>query len=238
MGGSFKREGTYVYLWLTCVDVWQKLIQYCKAIICHWGKKIPKVRSHEAFGESVPGAGWTGVCHKKVRKLWLDCWLYALCNSKLLGGFVRRGCIINAVWEARGMVDKEVVHPEDKEKAGLHEVLDVGSGVKGGTEKDSVVWATRWMVGTIREIGNWSANRCGKKKERGGFCCRCVEFEVPVSYRCRKRELKWTVWWVNLQFSWWAHGWVNRGGRVLICGRVCVFCEILGLWHSRSTEHI
>lgn len=41
------------------------------------------------------------------------------------------------------MVDKEAVHPEDKEKAGLQEVLDVGSGVKGGIEKDSVVWATR-----------------------------------------------------------------------------------------------
>ena len=28
----FKREGTYVYLWLIHVDVWQKPIQYCKAI--------------------------------------------------------------------------------------------------------------------------------------------------------------------------------------------------------------
>ena len=32
-GGRFKREGTYVYLWLTRVDVWQKPTQYCKAII-------------------------------------------------------------------------------------------------------------------------------------------------------------------------------------------------------------
>ena len=31
--GRFKREGTYVYLWLIHVDVRQKLIQYCKAII-------------------------------------------------------------------------------------------------------------------------------------------------------------------------------------------------------------
>ena len=29
----FKREGTYVYLWLIHVDVWQKPTQYCKAII-------------------------------------------------------------------------------------------------------------------------------------------------------------------------------------------------------------
>ena len=33
MGGRFKREETYVYLWLIHVDVWQKPTQYCKAII-------------------------------------------------------------------------------------------------------------------------------------------------------------------------------------------------------------
>ena len=33
MGGRFKREGTYVYLWLIHVDVWQKPVQYCKASI-------------------------------------------------------------------------------------------------------------------------------------------------------------------------------------------------------------
>ena len=27
------REGTYVYLWLIYVDLWQKPTQYCKAII-------------------------------------------------------------------------------------------------------------------------------------------------------------------------------------------------------------
>ena len=32
-GGRFKRLGIYVYLWLIHVDVWQKPIQYCKAII-------------------------------------------------------------------------------------------------------------------------------------------------------------------------------------------------------------
>ena len=31
--GRFKREGTQVYLWLVHVDVWQKPIKYCKAII-------------------------------------------------------------------------------------------------------------------------------------------------------------------------------------------------------------
>ena len=32
-GGRFKREGTYVYLWLIHANVWQKPTQFCKAII-------------------------------------------------------------------------------------------------------------------------------------------------------------------------------------------------------------
>ena len=32
VGGRFKREGTYVYLWLIHDDVWQKSAQYCKVI--------------------------------------------------------------------------------------------------------------------------------------------------------------------------------------------------------------
>ena len=33
VGGRFKREGTYVYLWLIHVDVWQKPSQYCQVIL-------------------------------------------------------------------------------------------------------------------------------------------------------------------------------------------------------------
>ena len=33
VGRRFRREGTYVYLWLMHVDVWQKPTQYCKVII-------------------------------------------------------------------------------------------------------------------------------------------------------------------------------------------------------------
>ena len=33
LGGRFKREGTYVYLWLIHIGVWQKSMQYYKAII-------------------------------------------------------------------------------------------------------------------------------------------------------------------------------------------------------------
>ena len=32
VGGSFKTEGVYVYLWLIYVVVWQKPTQHCKAI--------------------------------------------------------------------------------------------------------------------------------------------------------------------------------------------------------------
>ena len=35
----FKREGTYVYLWLLHIVVWQKPTQYCKAIILQLKKK-------------------------------------------------------------------------------------------------------------------------------------------------------------------------------------------------------
>ena len=33
VGGRLKREGTYIYIWLIHVDVWQKPTQQCKAII-------------------------------------------------------------------------------------------------------------------------------------------------------------------------------------------------------------
>ena len=32
-GRRVKKEGTYVYLWLIHVDVWQKPTPYCKAVI-------------------------------------------------------------------------------------------------------------------------------------------------------------------------------------------------------------
>ena len=33
VGGRFRREEPYVYLWLIYVDVWQKPTQFCKAVI-------------------------------------------------------------------------------------------------------------------------------------------------------------------------------------------------------------
>ena len=43
VGGKFNREGTYVYLWLIHVDVWQKPTQYCKAIILRLRRKKKSV---------------------------------------------------------------------------------------------------------------------------------------------------------------------------------------------------
>ena len=39
-----KREGTYVYLWLIHVDIWQKTTKFCKAIILQFKKKTNKIR--------------------------------------------------------------------------------------------------------------------------------------------------------------------------------------------------
>ena len=43
MGGRFRKEGTYVYLWLTHVDVWEKPIQYYKAITLQLKTKKIKI---------------------------------------------------------------------------------------------------------------------------------------------------------------------------------------------------
>ena len=33
VGEKFKKEGTYVYLWLIHVDIWHKATQHCKIIL-------------------------------------------------------------------------------------------------------------------------------------------------------------------------------------------------------------
>ena len=46
VGGKFKKEGTYVYLWLTHVDVWQKPMRYCKAITPQLKTKKIKIKKN------------------------------------------------------------------------------------------------------------------------------------------------------------------------------------------------
>ena len=46
----FKREGTYVYLWLLHIVVWQKPTQYCKAIILQLKIDVKKtVEENESY---------------------------------------------------------------------------------------------------------------------------------------------------------------------------------------------
>ena len=57
MGRRFKREETYVYLWLIHVDVWKKPTHYCKAIILQL--KINKMSVPESHR---PHSGTQYVC--------------------------------------------------------------------------------------------------------------------------------------------------------------------------------
>ena len=50
VGGRFKREGTYVYLWLIHVGAWQKPTQYCKAIILQLKIDILKKKKNHPEG--------------------------------------------------------------------------------------------------------------------------------------------------------------------------------------------
>ena len=43
-GEKFKKEETYVYLWLICVDMWQKSTQYCKAMTLQLKRKMQNIQ--------------------------------------------------------------------------------------------------------------------------------------------------------------------------------------------------
>jgi len=57
MGGSFKKKGIYVYLWLIHVEVWQKTAKFCKAIILQLKKKNTRVDNH-SFSKGLSQAGY------------------------------------------------------------------------------------------------------------------------------------------------------------------------------------
>ena len=50
MGGGFRREKAFIYLWLIPVDVWQKSTQYCKVIILQLKKKKEWISESSSFG--------------------------------------------------------------------------------------------------------------------------------------------------------------------------------------------
>ena len=57
-GGMFKREGIYVYLWLIHVEVWQKTIKFCKAIILQKKKKAKKCEGRVCCWGDTWGRVW------------------------------------------------------------------------------------------------------------------------------------------------------------------------------------
>ena len=60
-GRRFRREGTYVYLWLIHVDIWQKPAQYCKAIIFQLKiNKFFKKSQGIHIGALINLVGWDG----------------------------------------------------------------------------------------------------------------------------------------------------------------------------------
>ena len=67
MGGKFKREGTYVYLWLIHVDVWQKPMQHYKVIILQLKRTfVKKIRSDWNCHSSWPTRVWNRTEQKSM----------------------------------------------------------------------------------------------------------------------------------------------------------------------------
>ena len=58
--GRFKKEGTCVYLWLIHVDVWQKLAQYCKAIVLLLKINLLKKEKSQTFHWKYSSVGSDG----------------------------------------------------------------------------------------------------------------------------------------------------------------------------------
>ena len=53
VGGRFKREGIYVYLYLICIAVWQKPAQTCKAISLQLKNKLKERNRNKKVNEKI-----------------------------------------------------------------------------------------------------------------------------------------------------------------------------------------
>ena len=69
VGGRFKREGTYVYLWLIHVDVRQKPTQYCKVITLQL--KINRLKNKHFWSLYTNNSV---ISIKRFKKAWLSHW--------------------------------------------------------------------------------------------------------------------------------------------------------------------
>ena len=73
-GGSFKRERTYVYLWLIHVNVWQKTAKFCKAIILQLKNTLIKKKdfSLTKFINLATCLVFTGILILPVLDFWIS----------------------------------------------------------------------------------------------------------------------------------------------------------------------
>ena len=95
VGGGIKSKGTYGYLWLIHVDVWQKPTQYWTSIILQLKINKPKKKrldvarkasgSHEPRKNLAPGLFWSGspsvffrVYFEVKNWSWWICWIIVL----------------------------------------------------------------------------------------------------------------------------------------------------------------
>ena len=91
--GRYKREGTYVCLWLIPVDVWQKPTQYCKTAILQLkkflktysvgifrkGKQVPTVQNRELYSISCDT-----IAEKNMKKNAYICISEVLCCTAVI----------------------------------------------------------------------------------------------------------------------------------------------------------
>ena len=59
MGGRFKREGTYVFLWLIPVEAWQKTTKFCQANILQLKNKLIKKKENLRTSLCFPSETYT-----------------------------------------------------------------------------------------------------------------------------------------------------------------------------------
>ena len=132
MGGKFKREGTYVYLWLIHVDVGQKPTQYCKAVILrlkintsmksqkkgvkhlHVDSPLTPVSPHNSFPSSFP---WQKPGHPTQAGLERPPLIRA---PLVLGKVVSQGCSKNVLSQRHGLGYLDDAAADDVEGLPVH----------------------------------------------------------------------------------------------------------------------
>ena len=76
VGERFKREETYVHLWLIHVDVWQKPSQHCKVTLLQLKikqKTVKKLNTKSRGRRSHTNMPWGGKQELTLRIIFTDC---------------------------------------------------------------------------------------------------------------------------------------------------------------------